>query len=190
MTYVMISGKPPFWGSPKNMLKKMQAEDYPMNNADWALISDNAKDFIRRLLKAQPNSRMTVDEAVAHPFLGCLAENKASHVDMMSVLSNMVSFSNAPRFFSLVMASATRQLNHANSTMMRKVFDTLDTNHDGVLQVEEFKAALVTVFGPSSHEVSQVQHIFNKLDLDGRGRLTYTEYCAAAMSEDERLQDQ
>jgi len=190
MTYVMISGKPPFWGSPKNMQKKMQAEDYPMNNADWAPVSQNAKDFIRRLLKAQPNSRMTIDEAVAHSFLGNPAENKATHGDMKSVLSNMVSFSNAPRIFSLVMASATRQLNHSNSTMMRKVFDTLDTNHDGVLQVDELKTALVSVFGPSSPEVSQVQHIFNKLDLDGRGRLTYTEYCAAAMSEDERLQDQ
>jgi len=38
--------------------------------------------------------------------------------------------------------------------------------------------------------VRQIQHIFNKLDLDGRGRLTYTEFCAAAMGEDERVQGQ
>jgi len=69
LTYVMLCGKPPFWGRPKIMLQKMQAEQYPMQNEDWVDVSDSTKDFIRCLLKANPDERMTIDEAISHPFL-------------------------------------------------------------------------------------------------------------------------
>merc|ERR1719359_2837751 len=57
LTYVMISGKPPFWGAPEKQFKKMLKEDFPMRDGEWLLVSDSAKDFIRRLLKAKPSER-------------------------------------------------------------------------------------------------------------------------------------
>merc|ERR1719498_1322723 len=99
-----------------------------MKNADWEPVSDSAKDFIRRLLKSEPSSRMTIEEALSHPFLTGAAESAASDSEMRSILSNMVTFSSAPRIFSLVMASAARQVKPSSTNVMRKVFDQLDTN--------------------------------------------------------------
>jgi len=35
----------------------------------WDAISDDAKDLVKQLLKVDPAERMTVDDALAHPFL-------------------------------------------------------------------------------------------------------------------------
>lgn len=190
LTYVLLCGKPPFWGSPSQLSKKMNNEDYPMHDAGWMQTSEGAKDFIRRLLKAKPQQRMTIDEALSHDFLMGVPDQKVERPLMHSVLSNMVSFSSFPRFFSLLVTSAARQSEHSNVNTIRKVFNELDVNHDGVLELPEVQAAFEETYGQDSDEVRQIQHIFNKLDLDGRGRLTYTEFCAAAMGEDERVQGQ
>lgn len=189
LTYVMISGKPPFWGNPEKQLRMMEKEEYPMQNGEWLRASDSAKDFIRRLLKADPQKRMTVEEALSHEFLTRVPDDKAEWQDKHRVLSNMVTFCNAPRLFSLLVASAVRQLDHSNENTMRKVFNELDSKHDGALDFQEVWAALQSTFGEHSQEVCHIQHIFNKLDLDGRQRLTYTEFIAAAMEEDDRLQE-
>jgi len=190
LTYVMLSGKPPFWGNPQTQMRKMQQEEYPIKSGDWLRVSESAKDFIRRLLKADPRERMTIDQVLSHTFLTHAPSDKVEKPQMQQVLSNIVSFSSAPRFFSLLVASAARQLDHSNVKSIRQVFNELDANHDGVLDLQEVQAAFVATFGEDSQEVRQIEHIFNKLDLDGRQRLTYTEFCAAAMGEDDRLQEQ
>jgi calcium-dependent protein kinase len=69
LTYVMICGKPPFWGNHFAQLKSMRAEEYPMQSEEWARVSDSAKDFVRRLLKANPLERMTSENVLSHDFL-------------------------------------------------------------------------------------------------------------------------
>jgi calcium-dependent protein kinase len=190
LTYVMICGKPPFWGSPKKQMEKMMAEKYPMGLPDWEAVSESAKDFIRRLLKAQPEQRMTMEEVLAHPFLTGVQDNQVEQPVLQRVLSNMVAYINAPRLFALLVASAARQLDHSDEDVNRKIFNMMDANHDGFLELQEVETAFKANFGEDSQEVSNIQRIFNKLDLDGRGRLTYTEFCAAAMQEDDRIKDQ
>jgi len=58
------------------------------------------------------------------------------------------------------------------------------------LELHEISKCVRATFGEASQEVLHIDQIFNKLDLDGTGRLTYTEFCAAAMEEDDRLREQ
>jgi len=180
MTYVMICGKPPFWGSYTLQMKKMMAEQYPMQDGVWPQVSESAKDFIRRLLKADPRNRMTTDEALSHAFLIRRPEDKVDMSQMQLVLSNIVTFS-ASQCFSPCMTSAARQLSHSQENTIRKVFMELDADNDGVLQLPDVVAAFSATFGEDSVEVQQSQHIFSKLDLDRTGTLAYTEFCIAAM---------
>merc|ERR1719191_2006348 len=104
---------------------------------------------------------MTIDEVLSHPFLASNQMHSAGQAQMVLALSNMVRLSRTPRLYSLVMASAARQMDHTKVPHLTKVFNVLDRNHDGVLDMAESRAALESAFGQSSQEVCQVQQIFN-----------------------------
>merc|ERR1739848_902219 len=101
----------------------------------------------------------------------------------------MVSFSATPRFFSLVIASAARQLNHTDVHGLSRIFSELDTNNDGVLDQQEVLDAFYSVFGFEHVDVEQVKQVFSRLDLNATGKITYTEFCAAAMGQEMGTQD-
>merc|ERR1719464_837068 len=88
VTYVMLCGKPPFWGPAKQHLKNARNEKYPMSSPPWDKISTQAKLFIQQLLKADPAKRMTAEAASSHPWL----ETREDHADpeqMLSVMQNL-----------------------------------------------------------------------------------------------------
>lgn len=188
VAYVVLSGKPPFWGSPKNQLAAMLAERYPLVGPFWDTISADCKDLISSLLKADAQERMTADDVLQHPWLR-LGATEPNHQLLAQVLSNLEQFSHAPDFYSLCVASVARQLDHRSLHSIREAFCMLDKNSDGILDVEEVKEGYASAFGregkdnPEAVGEAEVQEIFSHLDLDGSGRITYTEFCAAGLGE-------
>lgn len=182
VAYVMLCGKPPFWGNFAEQLKRMKKETYPMSDSTWQAISKNAKDLIKGLLKCNPQDRMPLDKVLNHPWL----RNPGRHMDSIisrQVLSNMKKFSNTSQFFSLCVASVARQLDHRSLRDVHRVFCEMDTNGDGVLELSEVKAGFEKIFGKGSQELQDVEAMFARLDLDGSGHIDYTEFCAAGIGE-------
>ncbi|KAK0400071.1 hypothetical protein QR680_003339 [Steinernema hermaphroditum] len=70
LSYILLSGLSPFGGeNDEETLKNVKACDWNMDDPAFGSISDNAKDFIRKLLQAEPNERMNIHEALDHPWL-------------------------------------------------------------------------------------------------------------------------
>ncbi|VDO68159.1 unnamed protein product [Heligmosomoides polygyrus] len=70
LAYILVSGLSPFAGeNDEETLKNVKKCDWNMDDPVFNQISDNGKDFIRKLLVAEPGGRMTVHEALNHPWL-------------------------------------------------------------------------------------------------------------------------
>jgi len=70
ITYIMLSGRPPFNGPSDDVIFKMiRRGRYSMSSSLWTNISDEAKDFIRCLLVRERSKRCTADMALNHPWL-------------------------------------------------------------------------------------------------------------------------
>ncbi|TGZ63952.1 hypothetical protein CRM22_006631 [Opisthorchis felineus] len=70
LTYVLLSGLSPFSGSStEETLERVVQGRYTFDHENFRGISDGAKDFISKLLQKQPSQRMTVYEALEHPWL-------------------------------------------------------------------------------------------------------------------------
>jgi len=68
--YILLSGYPPFGGeSDYEMFNSVINANYKFFSPEWDVISDNAKDFIDRLLTVDPLKRMTVKNALKHPWI-------------------------------------------------------------------------------------------------------------------------
>ena len=70
MTYVLLSGNPPFNGSDeKEIIKKVKAGRISFQNPVWDHVGDSAKDFIRSLLTIDRHERPSAQDALNHPWM-------------------------------------------------------------------------------------------------------------------------
>lgn len=181
LTYVMLCGKPPFWGNYNEQLKRMKKETFPMHDPTWRSISNDAKELIKKLLRADPKNRISLELVLQSPWLKTPARANLDAKVVSDVLLNLRQFSNTSHFFSICVASVARQLDHRRLCDVHKVFADMDTNGDGVLELHEVKRGFEKVFGADSDMVKDVERIFARLDLDGSGAIDYTEFCAAGI---------
>ena len=71
VTYVLLAGDLPFSGSTSAAVsKKIREADYTFHGEVWDnQVSKHAIEFINRLIEPNLNQRMTVEEALEHPWL-------------------------------------------------------------------------------------------------------------------------
>jgi len=70
MTYVMLTGRPPFNGPNDDAIfNKIKAAELDFNSPVWDEISEAAKDFIRCLVKTDPLARWNAEMALQHSWL-------------------------------------------------------------------------------------------------------------------------
>ncbi|KAL0818111.1 hypothetical protein ABMA28_008638 [Loxostege sticticalis] len=67
--FTLLVGCPPFWHRKQMvMLRNIMEGKYSFTSPEWADISDDPKDLIRRLLVVDPHERIDVAEALNHAF--------------------------------------------------------------------------------------------------------------------------
>ncbi|KAK5971275.1 CAMK protein kinase [Trichostrongylus colubriformis] len=70
LTYVLLTGISPFHGDDDNeTLENVSNCAYSMKGDEWSAFTAEAADFVKHLLLEIPGERMTVDEALEHPWL-------------------------------------------------------------------------------------------------------------------------
>ena len=70
--YTMLARALPFHSSDKkNTFRLIKEADPDLSTAEvWSTVSEHCKDFIRKTLIKDPKTRITVDEALKHPWFG------------------------------------------------------------------------------------------------------------------------
>ncbi|XP_051484216.1 death-associated protein kinase 2 isoform X2 [Apus apus] len=77
ITYILLSGASPFLGETKQeTLANITAVNYEFDEEFFSNTSDLAKDFIRKLLVKDTRKRLTIQEALSHPWITLKEETK------------------------------------------------------------------------------------------------------------------
>ncbi|KAI1726538.1 protein kinase domain-containing protein [Ditylenchus destructor] len=88
LTYILLSGLSPFGGDDDNeTLKNVKACDWNMDDPAFDDISVDAKDFLRKLLVMETANRMTVTQALEHPWLTNRLERVPKHIPSKQYIS-------------------------------------------------------------------------------------------------------
>ena len=70
LSYVILVGYPPFYdNAPLRLKTKIIRGIYEFHPEYWTKVSDEAKDFVTRLLTVDMSARMTAEQALLHPWV-------------------------------------------------------------------------------------------------------------------------
>ena len=70
LSFIILVGYPPFYDTaPLRMKTKIMRGHYEFDTTYWANVSEEAKDFVSKLLTVDMETRMTATQALMHPWV-------------------------------------------------------------------------------------------------------------------------
>ncbi|XP_029117720.1 calcium-dependent protein kinase 5 isoform X3 [Elaeis guineensis] len=151
--YILLSGVPPFWAeTQQGIFDAVLKGVIDFDSDPWPLISDSAKDLIRKMLCSSPSERLTAHEVLCHPWI-CENGVAPDRVLDPAVLSRLKQF------------SAMNKL--------KKMALRADVDNSGTIDYGEFIAATVHL-----NKLEREEHLvaaFSYFDKDGSGYITVDE---------------
>jgi len=199
--YILLTGRPPFNGSnEEEIMKKIKEGNYDLKKYPWGVISEEAKDLAKDLLKGllQVNTkkRFSAKQALEHKWFKIektksnLTVYNVKHRQLNKLIDNLMKYRSDNILRCAVIALLVHnsiQLNQAHDAV--KLFNQIDKNGDGKISKDE----LFNGLQPYKKEISddelrkQVDIIFNNIDSDHNGYLEYEEFVRAAIDKDHFL---
>lgn len=156
------------------------SRSYEFKGRRWKRISKAAKAFVEDLLVIDPNDRATAEESMSASWLnrrlGATVRN-AHEDEINNARASVMKYSKYTKLQRMALMVIAHKSTSAEIGILRKIFHQYDTERDGQLSYDEFKAAIKEA-GLSE---ADYQQIFNAVDLDGTGKIRYTEFLAATI---------
>lgn len=110
--YAMLAGHPPFHSDKKYRTHIVRGRYYPMKGPNWDRISSDAKDLVAKVLDKNPDTRLSVEEILQHPWLQdvhCGADDTTLGEAYSSRIKHLVLRSKLKRCFAETSITNTHQ---------------------------------------------------------------------------------
>lgn len=191
--FVLLCGRPPFDGdTDQKVFKAIRSGAFSFDAVGWQRVSEEAKQFIRRLLCASPSERIRASEALGNHWLTStlgIAEAGVKKPTLGSELLDRLRMYKTQHLLkkATLQIIAWRFLDHERIQTMEDAFRQLDVNGDGVLSVSEIRAGLE--HAGVQDMPRDLQQIVDSVDTEGNGTINYTAFLAATMERRSTLLD-
>ena len=184
----------------------LEFEDDP-DEEIWSVVSEDAKDLIRKLIVQDPSKRLTAAEAMQHKWIVELGPKDPSPLPS-TVMRRLKRFSKENAFKRRAKSVIASLLPTDEITSLKAVFDEFDINKDGELTIDELKQGLASKLRKLEGEgaplkraastapmdsnamrtmtglaIEDAQTFIESLDVDGDGVVNVNEFIAATMEE-------
>ncbi|XP_059169906.1 peripheral plasma membrane protein CASK-like isoform X2 [Physella acuta] len=80
LLFILLGGYPPFCGTKERLYEIIVKGNYPMKPKQWDHISPAGRELMQRLLEKDPEKRITVEQALEHPWIKCKKDVPRNHL--------------------------------------------------------------------------------------------------------------
>ncbi|KAK9135616.1 hypothetical protein Syun_014946 [Stephania yunnanensis] len=177
--YILLSGVPPFWAeSQQGIFDAVLKGVIDFESDPWPVISDSAKDLIRKMLCSQPSERLTAHQVLCHPWI---CENGVAPDRSLdpAVLSRLKQFSAMNKFKKMALRVIAESLSEEEIAGLKEMFQAMDTDNSGAITFDELKAGLRR-YGSTLKDV-EIRDLMEAADVDNSGTIDYGEFIAATV---------
>jgi calcium-dependent protein kinase len=146
ITYMLLSSINPFYHKSKRcMVDMIRRGKLYFDDPVWKPISNDAKDFVRKLLVVDPTSRLDGPNSLLHSWI-VKREQMPNELplkeDLEALGGSLVSFRCTSKLIKLALTVIAHRSTSKETLQLRKVFGSLDMDKKGYLSYDEFKQTL------------------------------------------------
>ncbi|KAL6497951.1 Calcium-dependent protein kinase 5 [Orobanche hederae] len=179
IVYILLSGVPPFWAeTQQGIFDAVLKGQLDFDSDPWPLISESAKDLIRKMLCMQPAERLTAHQVLCHPWI---CENGVAPDRALdpAVLSRLKQFSAMNKLKKMALRVIAESLSEEEIAGLREMFTAMDADNSGAITFDELKAGL-RKYG-STLKDTEIRDLMDAADVDNSGTIDYGEFIAATI---------
>ncbi|XP_060168751.1 calcium-dependent protein kinase 5 [Lycium barbarum] len=177
--YILLSGVPPFWAETQQGIFDAVLKGHIDFDSDpWPVISESAKDLIRKMLCMRPSERLTAHEVLCHPWI---CENGVAPDRALdpAVLSRLKHFSAMNKLKKMALRVIAESLSEEEIAGLKEMFKAMDTDNSGAITFDELKAGL-RKYGSTLKDI-EIRELMDAADVDNSGTIDYGEFIAATI---------
>jgi len=166
-----------------NALRQITKSTHP-----W--IMDDAKDLMSKMLVYDPSQRISLEDAVKHPFIqqsichqkeldaAHIMSGTAFDVDMSKKLER---FARMPALRRAALVIMSHMASDESTVLQRRTFRRIDVNFDGQLSKQELEDWFESSKSQGVQLPAMWDMVFKQIDVGQRGRVQYCEFLAGTL---------
>lgn len=179
--YVLLSGRPPFWGYTDRVVKSAIVNDpLSLNGKEWLSVSASAKDLISRMLTKDQSRRISASEAFLHPWIQNLHSKPDSDpATALQVSANMKDFHSLTKLKAAVRTFVVSQVVDSHEFReLREMFQQMDRDGDGLVSERDLVGMLTEVMSREEAE-SEAKSVVRRISPRADGLIDYNMFLSA-----------
>lgn len=175
IAFMLCSSVKPFYDKRRSVLiDQIVRCKYNFNSPVWSNVSEDAKDFISKLIVVDPKERYDAVQALGHKWIvnrERLPDEKPSEEVLSKIDGSLLNYRHTSKLKKLALTVIAHRSTTAEMQKLRSIFQEFDKTQDGVLSFDEFRQALERMNYPEE----TLAEIFESVDLNQNGHIMWTE---------------
>lgn len=185
--YILVSAVPPFDGeNDREIINSVKKGNYDLNIPEMKTVSKECKDLIYRILQPE-DKRISIEGIYSHPWIKAELPADLPFKLNFKRLREYARYSKVRRLLTQLKKIAANfiasKFSEKEISELSVLFKQIDTNHDGVISLDELKVSLEKQKEVKSYQ--ELKEIMDAIDTDKSGQINYTEFVASYMDEKE-----
>jgi len=180
IAFILLGGYMPFSGKDEKLqMENIAQGKYVLKPEKWNGVSEQAKNFVKSVLRVDPNQRLTAEKALEHEWISRRANPKDAGDVPYEVIEALRQFGTASKFRRCCLGMMAWSLSNEERAEVRADFIRLDKNQNGTITLAELRQVMVDKYEIPDGET---QNIFHALDTNGDEEIHYSDFLAAMVS--------
>lgn len=135
------------------------------------------------------DKRYTAEQVLNHPWIVKLAPNSKSAISKLNI-KQLENYKNSCNFKKFILTYLATRLKEKEIRELKDIFQEMDLNKDGTLNVEETKNGLIKLNKEKNINNDEIDLIFKGIDTNNSKKIEYTEFISAALEQNKFIKEE
>lgn len=185
--YFILTGRHPFKGTNlESIYEKSSQGIVSINQDNISALSPLGREFLRRMLEIKPSKRISLKEALSHPWVQGSSESITRIPEM--VFKSLQKYKAKNKLWQEAIKIVVKTLSNTQINSLRQAFISLDTTNSGFITAIDLQESMKT--HGFNLALEEIEGIIKNCSYIESGKINYTEFLVATLNKKALLNEE